>query len=436
MGSKHTQRLMGSALLLVGCQRIPTYHQDIQPILAGRCVQCHQDGEVAPYSFETYDDVLQTSGLIADAVSLERMPPWFAVGDHQAYRNDPSLHPDEMAMVVDWANNGAPEGDANKPQEPYSNFNQTLSAIDLVLKMPEPFQPTVQPDEYRCFVLDWEPDGIRYVTGFDAVPGNIGIVHHMAAYLFRPDSPYGLTLFDILEQWDQASPGPGYPCFGGPSGGDDVDVPIQQLAQWVPGMGATVFPAGSGIEVPVGSKVVLQIHYNNTETTNPIDQSSVVFSLEESVTKQGAFAPWLDTTWPLGTMTIPAGNPAVVLGKQGSPIPLFEFLAPTMDLSNGFDIHSALVHMHQLGEAATVGVARSDGTQELLLEIKNYSFDWQLVYHLENPIVFHPEDELSITCTWDNSAENQPDGQPPRDVNWGESSRDEMCVANLFITER
>jgi hypothetical protein len=47
-------------------------------------------------------------------------------------------------------------------------------------------------------------------------------------------------------------------------------------------------------------------------------------------------------------------------------------------------------------------------------------------------------DLLQIECTWDNSPQMQPmvDGTPlpPRDVNWGEGTRDEMCLGTFYWT--
>ena len=48
-------------------------------------------------------------------------------------------------------------------------------------------------------------------------------------------------------------------------------------------------------------------------------------------------------------------------------------------------------------------------------------------------------DQLLITCHWDNSAANQPwvDGKQlmPRDVDWGESTTDEMCLGLFYVSE-
>jgi len=40
------------------------------------------------------------------------MPPWGAVEGIRAYRDDPSLTPLEVEMIVSWVEGGAPEGDA------------------------------------------------------------------------------------------------------------------------------------------------------------------------------------------------------------------------------------------------------------------------------------------------------------------------------------
>ena len=51
----------------------------------------------------------------------------------------------------------------------------------------------------------------------------------------------------------------------------------------------------------------------------------------------------------------------------------------------------------------------------------------------------NPGDRLGLECHWDNSAGNQPfvDGQrvPPRELNWGEGTDDEMCLGGLYVTQ-
>ena len=306
----------------------PTYYQEVKPILDAKCVACHSAGDIAPFPVDTYESAHPYRGVIANAVVNERMPPWYASPDHQSYRNDPSLTLEQIRTLVNWANTGGAEGDPERPGSPLPNLSQYLERVDVELEIPTPYTPTEEPDSYRCFVLDWEEDTTRFVTAFDAEPGALGLVHHMAAFLYRPDTLYGDDIFDILQGWDDEHDGPGYPCFGGPSGGDDVDLPIQQLAQWVPGMGAIRLPDGVGIEVPQGSKIVLQIHYNTQYAAPVPDQSKILFETTSTANKRAAFAPWLDSTWPLGTMPIPANDDAVTHTAMEAPTGSSSFFYP------------------------------------------------------------------------------------------------------------
>ena len=62
----------------------------------------------------------------------------------------------------------------------------------------------------------------------------------------------------------------------------------------------------------------------------------------------------------------------------------------------------------------------------------------QIAYRMTEAVAFAPDDRLSISCEWDNSAENQPiiDGavRAPQDVAWGEGTFDEMCLGVVYVS--
>ena len=267
---------------LVACEPGPTWHGDIAPLVEARCAGCHGGGDLAPFPLETYEQALAVKDLMAEAVAARRMPPWGAVDGHRDYSDDPSLTEEQIALFQAWAEEGE-IGDPESPGQALSTVGGPLDRTDLDLEMPEPYAPQNLPDDYRCFIVDWPETETTYVTGFVAHPGNGQIVHHLAAYLFSPDTLLGESIFETLQEWDEADEGPGYGCFGGPSGSTSVDVPIQQLAQWVPGMGATPFAEGTGIAVPPGSKVVIQLHYYSESDDPDPDQTRVSFRLEDEV---------------------------------------------------------------------------------------------------------------------------------------------------------
>src|SRR5439155_513349 len=91
---------------------IPTFAKDVAPILQRSCQTCHHEGTSAPMSLVTYEQVRPWARSIRQRVAARDMPPWHldkTVGIRH-YKNDRSLSDDEIATMVRWADNGAPQG--------------------------------------------------------------------------------------------------------------------------------------------------------------------------------------------------------------------------------------------------------------------------------------------------------------------------------------
>jgi hypothetical protein len=93
-----------------------TFSKDIAPILQRSCQNCHQPNSVAPMSLLTYNDARPWAKSIKQRVLIRdkkgAMPPWYIEKNIgiQSYKDDPSLTDDEIAKIVNWVDNGAPEG--------------------------------------------------------------------------------------------------------------------------------------------------------------------------------------------------------------------------------------------------------------------------------------------------------------------------------------
>ncbi|MFO0550988.1 MAG: monooxygenase [Polyangiaceae bacterium] len=406
----------------------PTYYADVKPILDGRCADCHSEGNIGPFALTDYASALENKDGVADIVETREMPPWSAVPGNRDYKFDPTLTDEQIATVRAWADAGAPEGDPADEGEPLAPVSHPLSRVDRTVSMPLAYTPTLAPDEYRCFIIDWPETATTFITGFEAIPGNPKIDHHIAAYLVSPDNPLGQTAFDVLADLDTQDPEPGYKCFGGPAGDAGIPIPAQQIGQWVPGQGGGDFPDGTGIEVPAGSKVVLQMHYSlpNGNDQMASDMSQISFKVDSSVAHPAAFAPWLDAGWVAGGMEIPAHQKDVRHSKQDDPRNFFSDFIGSVDTTDGFRIYGVMLHMHKLGRGGTVTLIHEDKTEETLLAIEDWQFNWQRHYTFAEPVDFKPGDELRVECIWDNNTD--------KDVNWGEGTVDEMCVGNLYIS--
>ena len=416
----------------------PTYYRDVKPILDARCTNCHFSGGIAPFSLQTYAQARRQRAAIADAVARRHMPPWHADSRVRAYKYDLSLTNAQIATLTRWARTGARAGNPRRPGRPLPKVVPPEVRPDVRLSMPASYTPSRRSghDDYRCFVLPWSPTKSTYVTGFNVRPGTPKQVHHIIIYLAQPRDA------STLAQWENADAAPGYSCYGGPSLSGGGEIGANFMAGWAPGSGGSVLPAGSGIEVSPGSRLVMQVHYNLDAARPTPDRSIAEFQLADAVAKRGSYVPLVDFRWLIAreTFRIPAGQKRVVHEATLDPRMFLPFLGAHIDVTRGFTIHTVAHHMHLLGNRGDVALVRASGRRVRLLSIRNWDFHWQREYQLARPENFDPGDQLSIRCEHDNSRGNQPvvNGRQarPRTIYWGEDSTDEMCIAFLYVTER
>ncbi len=451
------------ALLLAGCsssEEAPTYYGEAKAILDTRCATCHQEGDIGPFPLTTYEEVVQTSAIAVMSIENGSMPPFLPSHDCNDYATDFDLSPEERETLLAFFDAGAPEGDPAADTSP--GIPRAEMEVDLVLPLPEPYTPTLEPDDYRCQLIDPGITEPTYVTGFQVLPDQRAIVHHNITFLVPASAR------ETYEAYDEAEEGPGWTCFGGPrGGGEEPGFSLEELAKlledpqglssragatgtvgsWVPGATQGALPPGTGILLQPGDLLVAQMHYN-TQSASPVaDQSEILLRTAPEVERQAITLPLLDLAWPTGLaflgepMDIPAGEPdasaSVVLEGDGAFIESFR-----AQLGAGPDdplrIHAANVHMHELGTVGRIDLLRASGEEECVIHYPDWDFSWQGSHQLVEPMLLYPDDAVRLSCRWDNTAENQPviDGEQlePRDVSWGEGTRDEMCLGSFYVT--
>ena len=307
------------------------------------------------------------------------------------------------------------------------------------LTMPASYRPAAPhggSDEYRCFLVDPGLTRDAFLTGSRFQPGNAALVHHAIFFRIRPEQA------DQARAVDAADPGEGWTCFGDAGVGDGA----AWVAHWAPGVGETALAPEIGYPMPVGSKMVMQVHYNLLGSPGGTDRSSIRLRLTDR--------PGLQ---PLDTMTLPA--PVELPCAAGESGPLCDRAAAIRDVASRFGEGSAgmveglrqrcgadpgprqhcdhevdragLVyavggHMHLLGRAISI-----DLNGRRLLDVPSYDFDEQAVIPLATPVAVKPGDELRVNCTHDAALRGQlPQlrGLPPRYVVWGDGTADEMCL--------
>jgi len=414
-----------SAVIFCACaDRAPTWNEDVQPIVARSCATCHISGGIAPFVFTSYADVYARRDLVYTQVVSRKMPPWPPGPGCAEYAGDRSLTDHDRSTLLSWLDHGAPQGEAANAVPISPGAPPGLSRVDRELQLGSAYTPIQAPDEYRCFLLDWPETGTRFVTGFAAKPGNAAIVHHVLAFIATPDQ---VAHFQAL---DDADPASGYACFGGPGGTANA------LGGWVPGNLGGDFPEGTGIAVDPGSRIILQVHYNLSRGLGPSDRTSIQLKLDDAVARPAFLLPWADPRWINNqTMRIPAGEADVRHAFSFAPASYLGLITGDRLPSGPFKVYGAALHQHLRGTRSRLEIQRASGARECLLDIPHWDFHWQGSYALRTPKPVGVTDSISIECHWDNSAANQPDGLPPRDLNWGERTQDEMCLGFLYITQ-
>jgi hypothetical protein len=399
-----------------------TYHQDTAPIIEARCAGCHRTGGIAPFAIESYEDAAFNRAAIRSAVAADRMPPWDAGRCCRDYQHDRSLTPGEKAQLLSWIDQGTPEGDPASPAPPLEIDPGGLSRVDLRLEMAEPFTPraVIGNDEVRCFLIDWPLAEPTFVTGIDVIPGNSEVVHHVTVMaISRADA-------GRLEEKDGADGRPGFDCWG-----DLGAQPEAYLGGWTPGQSGHDLPAGLGREIPGGTQVLLQMHYDVSSGAPAPDRTAIELKLDDAVERQARTLPVGNPQWLIGDgLRIAAGDPDAVYWFAYDPTPLLSKGTP-------LELFSATIHMHDYGSAGSVAILRASGEVECLLDVDRYDFAWHGEYFFAAPVIIEPGDRIYVECHFDNTASNQKliDGEleAPRDLSWGTDR--EMCGALLMMAE-
>jgi mono/diheme cytochrome c family protein/peroxiredoxin len=385
----------------------PTYCKDVAPILQKNCQECHRPGQVGPFALESYDQARKRASDIATVVADRAMPPWKAAPHVGVkFKDVRTLSDQDIATVVAWAEAEAPEGNrADLPAPPKFSDDWQLGTPDLVIDIGADFQvPASGDDIYRCFVVPTHLEKDQYVTAVEYRPGNRRVVHHILAYV---------DISGKARERDQAEPGPGYTCFGGP--GDPIH---GGLGGWAPGNQPTFLPDGIGRSLPKKSDVIIQVHYH-PQGKAETDRSRIGIYYSRKPVKQ--VIHW-------GVVL----NPGLELPPGQSNVEIKAAWEVPVDVT----ALSVAPHMHLLGRDMQISVKFPDGRVQDLIKVPDWDFNWQYTYQFEKPLEIPKGSVVYLVSHFDNSASNPHNPhKPPTLVKWGEATTDEMCIGFLGVTK-
>lgn len=89
-----------------------TWTKEVSRVVFKRCGGCHRP-EGKAFSLLTYAEARPWAKAMQEEVLRRRMPPWNAVKGFGEFRHDHGLSEEEIHLLADWVEGGAPEGDPN-----------------------------------------------------------------------------------------------------------------------------------------------------------------------------------------------------------------------------------------------------------------------------------------------------------------------------------
>lgn len=394
-----------------------TFGKDIAPIFQEKCQDCHRKGTAAPMSLITYEESRPWARAIKDRVVSRSMPPWHIdqnVGIRH-FVNDMSLSAQQIATIVKWVDNGAPEGDPRDLPAPKTwndDNNWQLAAKlgppDLVISS-TPYTMTAKgQDQWWRPLADVPVTEPRWVRGVEIRPGSVAgrrITHHALAHLVQDNDPDARKYSDQIG--DSRSPNE-----------------AGTLMEWAIGKSYDLYSNDSGKLLLPGSHIWWDIHYHAAgETIRDHVEIGIWLYPKGQAPKHRTYLTGFQSTSTVGTrLDIP---PNSIVMQDGYTV-----------LKAAARLENFQPHMHLRGKSMSIEAILPTGEIRMIANVDKFDFNWMTNY------IFAPEEApvlpkgtiIHIKSVYDNTAAHKGNPDPDQWVGWGDRTVDEMGHAWVNVT--
>ena len=388
-----TFQALGPAIKFRDAQPV-SYTADVAPILERNCVSCHNDGGIGPWSMSSHAMVRGWSPMMREVVMTQRMPPG-RIDTHvgKPISNASGLTTAEQQLLIDWIDQGAKKDAGVDPltQITFDTAEFTLGDPDIILDVTPQEIPATGVIDYRYVPVALNLPQDKWLRAIEFVPGDHEVLHHIITYLSSPANK--------SESAEDGGAGRG-----------------ENLGGFAPGRQPDEFADNSGRLIPKGSNLLLQMHYT-TSGRETVDATRVGLYFHDQPPEH-----------------VMSGG---VAGQRRFIIPpgaKEHKLTGVQNIERDAYLYELNPHMHFRGRYMTYTAQYPDGTEELLLSVPKYDFNWQFNYRLEEPLFLPAGSKVIARGAMDNSAQNKGNPDPTRPVFFGLQTMHEMFFG--FMTLR
>lgn len=398
--------LLVSLLGVFSFSNAQTWSGEVAQIFYSKCTSCHHNGGIAPFSLMTYQESSPMAAAIYAAITpgaVHQMPPWPPDNNYQQYLHDRALTLTEKTILLNWLNNGFPEGDATQtPPPPIYNAGSVLGDGDLTVKMPNYISnATTLYDDYVCFSVPTNLAQTRTIKAVEVIPGNFEIVHHALIYIDH----------NGIETTNTSG------FCSSPSSAS-----TKLLSAYVPGAAPMVFPSMAplklGVDIGPGSNIYFAMHYPNG-SSGMLDSTKVVLHF-----------------YPPGTSGVRQVAADPVIADYNFNLPANQETTLTAQYPNNGGIPIAISalsvapHMHLLGKSIKSYALAPNNLDTLKhINVPHWDFHWQGFYTFSHLQKIPAGYKVKGEAVFDNTSNNPFNpNTPPQNVHFGENTTDEMFI--------
>jgi len=368
-----------------------SYAKDVAPILADKCVTCHQTGGIGPFAMTDYSIVKGFAPMIREAIRTDTMPPWHPDPLVGKFKHEQGLSNDQIRTIVHWVEAGAPRGEGDDPLAAMKSTapEWPLGKPDLIVEAPAFTIPAAGEVVYQYPTAANPLTEGRWVKAATIMPGDRRGVHHILAGYISGAPKAGPA---SASQWEA------------------------NYGEYAVGGESFTVPNGLGIYLPPGGAMGFQMHYT-PYGKEAVDHSKIGFY----------FYPKGETPEKVMRHSVIADN-FIELPPNTDK---HEEIAYTKFPKDAL-LYSVFLHTHYRGLAGKLDLVLPDGTKKTLINLPRYDFNWQRTYDFAEPVKVPAGAKLVATYLYDNSIRNAVNPNPNETVIWGDQSWEEMHYTSIY----
>lgn len=375
-----------------------SYANDIAPLLMERCAFCHIENGLAPWAMNRHLMVMGWSPMMRETLVTKRMPPGQIDGQVGNWQTSHELSDEELAMLVTWIDQRAPrEGDEDPLAEPRPEAPEwEAGEPDHVVNLPAQQIPATGTVDFMVERVPLSLAQDRWLSGIAYKVGEKSVLHSVLVYAIDKAN-------DTMDPIELISP-------------ENSDY----FSVFVPGETVDDFAPDTGFLLKADQDLVVKLRYL-TSGREELDETQLGLYFRDTPPERRLRTITLQDE----ELSIPANaaNHKVVMRSE------------TLGEDVRLESYSPHAHSRGMQMRLYLETPETGDEDELLINVANFNFNWQLDYRQANENWLPAGSRLRAETVYDNSEANPFNADPDQTLSHTYSDQGEMFSHFIRISE-